>query len=83
MVIFPAGSAAQVPKIWPPGTTAAADLFGADSVLIDSQGEVRRRLGVRSTAIALVRPDGYLGFRGHADSWHKLRQHLGRYLAVT
>jgi 2-polyprenyl-6-methoxyphenol hydroxylase-like FAD-dependent oxidoreductase len=68
----------QAPPSWPHGTAAA--LFGEGSVLIDAKGEVRRRLGAKGTALALVRPDGYLGFRGHAGSWPKLREHLGRYL---
>ncbi|MEX0679373.1 MAG: FAD-dependent monooxygenase [Pirellulales bacterium] len=83
ILVFPPGSADGVPKAWPGGTAHAADLFGAGSVLIDAGGEVRKRLGVRGTAVALVRPDGYLGFRGHSDSWQKLREHIERYLVFA
>jgi hypothetical protein len=46
----------------------------------DNAGQVAARLGLRETAIALIRPDGYLGFRGHADSWPALEAHLRGYL---
>jgi len=48
--------------------------------LIDHRGQLRERLAIRGTAIALVRPDGYIGFRGHSQSWPALRQHLSSYL---
>jgi 2-polyprenyl-6-methoxyphenol hydroxylase-like FAD-dependent oxidoreductase len=62
---------------------SAADLSGhnaAAKTLIDSQRQLRDRLAVRGTAIVLVRPDGYIGFRGHSQSWPALREHLSRYL---
>jgi 2-polyprenyl-6-methoxyphenol hydroxylase-like FAD-dependent oxidoreductase len=61
---------------------AAADSTGnaAAKTLIDSQGQLRDRLGVRGAAIALVRPDGYISFRGHRQSWPALREHLASYL---
>jgi 2-polyprenyl-6-methoxyphenol hydroxylase-like FAD-dependent oxidoreductase len=52
----------------------------AAKTLVDSQGQLRNRLGVRGAAIALVRPDGYIGFRGHSQSWPALREHLSSYL---
>ena len=48
--------------------------------MLDVDAQVRERLGVQGTAMALVRPDGYVGFRGQADSWSKLREHLAKYL---
>jgi 2-polyprenyl-6-methoxyphenol hydroxylase-like FAD-dependent oxidoreductase len=51
------------------------------NILFDSQNELRDRLGLRATAVALIRPDGYLAFRGHASSLPKLREHLVTYLS--
>jgi 2-polyprenyl-6-methoxyphenol hydroxylase-like FAD-dependent oxidoreductase len=47
---------------------------------LDPDGCVRRFLGARRTALALVRPDGYLGYRGQPAAWEGLRGHLDRYL---
>jgi hypothetical protein len=47
---------------------------------LDPEGTVRRALGARQTALALVRPDGYIGFRGQPASWESLRSYLDRYL---
>ena len=58
----------------PPGS----DAFG--SVLLDPAGSVAKLLGARGEALALVRPDGYLGFRGYPAEWEPLHRHLGRYL---
>ena len=49
-------------------------------VFIDLQGQLRDRLGLRATALALIRPDGYLGLRGHTGSLPKLQHHLESYL---
>jgi len=53
---------------------------GAAATLIDARGQLRNRLDVRGAAIALVRPDGYIGFRGNGHSWPALREHLSSYL---
>jgi len=50
------------------------------TVLCDVHGQVRERLGVRHDALLLVRPDGYVNFRGGAGSWQALEEHLGTYL---
>jgi hypothetical protein len=49
-------------------------------VFVDSKNQVHDRLGLRDTAIALVRPDGYIGFRGNEKSHHALHAHLEKYL---
>jgi 2-polyprenyl-6-methoxyphenol hydroxylase-like FAD-dependent oxidoreductase len=49
-------------------------------VYIDSKNQLRDRLGLRNTAIALVRPDGYIGFRGNEKSHDALHAHLEKYL---
>jgi hypothetical protein len=51
-----------------------------NNILFDSQNELRDRLGLRATAIAVIRPDGYLAFRGHATSLPKLEAHLKSFL---
>jgi 2-polyprenyl-6-methoxyphenol hydroxylase-like FAD-dependent oxidoreductase len=57
---------------------AGGDAF--PSVWLDPDGSVRRALGARETALALVRPDGYLGYRCRPASWEGLRGYLDRYL---
>jgi hypothetical protein len=49
-------------------------------IAVDSEGQARDRLGLHRSAIALVRPDGYLCFRGHAGALPQLRAHLERFL---
>lgn len=61
-----------------PGTVGKHIL--PEHILVDEKGEVRSRLGVKRSAIALVRPDGYLNFRGHGESRPQLMRHLGTYL---
>jgi hypothetical protein len=58
---------------------------------LDPKGDLRRLLGARNTgptdasnaALALVRPDGYLGYRGQPASWDDLRGYLDRYLIAV
>ena len=52
-------------------------------VYVDCKGQVHDRLGLRDTAIALIRPDGYIGFRGHAKSGPALHKHLAGYLVSS
>ena len=54
-----------------------------ERVLIDETGELRTLLGLSKSALALVRPDGYLSFRGHAGSKLALEKHLASYLVLT
>jgi 2-polyprenyl-6-methoxyphenol hydroxylase-like FAD-dependent oxidoreductase len=55
-------------------------LSNRDSVLVDSAGQLRDRLGVRSSAFVLARPDKYVAFRGQVAALDSLRLHLARYL---
>jgi hypothetical protein len=59
---------------------AAAD--GQPIVWHDPSGAVKRILGARATALAVVRPDGYLCYRAQPALWDGLGAHLGRYLRV-
>ncbi len=47
---------------------------------LDPEGSLRRTLGAKASALAAVRPDGYLGYRGQPASWDDLRAYLDRYL---
>ncbi len=62
------------------GDSMPTDNAGFSSVWLDPGGSVRQALGARETAVALVRPDGYLGYRGQPASWENLHQCLDRYL---
>jgi 2-polyprenyl-6-methoxyphenol hydroxylase-like FAD-dependent oxidoreductase len=53
---------------------------GSPSLWLDVAASVRRSLGAREAALALVRPDGYLGYRCQPPSWEGLRGYLERYL---
>jgi hypothetical protein len=44
--------------------------------LPDSDGRLRSMFGVASGAIVLIRPDGYIGFRGRADDETALKTYL-------
>jgi 2-polyprenyl-6-methoxyphenol hydroxylase-like FAD-dependent oxidoreductase len=62
-----------------PADSVPAGADGA-SVWLDPGGSVRQLLGARESALAVVRPDGYLGYRGQPASWEGLRSYLDRYL---
>lgn len=62
-----------------PGDSMPPGVEGFASVWLDPTASVRQSLGARETVLALVRPDGYLGYRGPA-SWEELRDYLDRYL---
>ncbi len=59
-----------------------ADVRGPANLqaIVDKKGQVRDRLGLKGTALALVRPDGYIAFRGHAGSPGAMRKYLDRIL---
>ena len=70
------------------GAGAAAAVFASAAtaarrdirIVCDISGRVRHRLGVRHQAMVLIRPDGYISFRGHAGSWARLEAHLAMFL---
>jgi len=69
------------------GTLDAYLLLGPDAlpptaayppVVTDAAGGFRRHYGLRGPATFLVRPDGYVGFRGSGYPADALREHLAR-----
>ncbi len=56
---------------------------GASPDWLDPEGSLRRILGARGSALALVRPDGYLGYRCQPASWDELRGYLDRYMIAA
>jgi len=62
-----------------PSGSLLASPEGFDSTWLDS-GEARQQLGARETAMALIRPDGYLAYRGQPASWDELRGYLQRWM---
>jgi 2-polyprenyl-6-methoxyphenol hydroxylase-like FAD-dependent oxidoreductase len=63
-----------------PGDSLMQEVAGFASVWLDPAGSVRQALGTREKALALVRPDGYLGYRAQPALWDFLREYLDRYL---
>jgi hypothetical protein len=59
---------------------AAGGGGGAGSAWVDPGSSVRGLLGARETALAVVRPDGYLGYRGQPATWEEVQGYLDRYL---
>ena len=51
-------------------------------VLLDPAGEVTRIFGAEEALVALVRPDGYLGYRGRPDQRGELASYLARVFAM-
>ena len=63
--------------------STATDTDSAIPVLVDVTGGVERMLGGERGAIALVRPDGYLGFRGEPGEPGDLASYLARIFAMS
>jgi 2-polyprenyl-6-methoxyphenol hydroxylase-like FAD-dependent oxidoreductase len=65
------------------GDSPPQEVAGFDSIWLDPAGSVRQALGARGKSMALVRPDGYLGFRCEPALWEELRDYLDRYLIAV
>jgi hypothetical protein len=50
------------------------------SAWMDPEGSLRGMLGARETALAVVRPDGYLAYRGQPAAWEQVQGYLERFL---
>jgi 2-polyprenyl-6-methoxyphenol hydroxylase-like FAD-dependent oxidoreductase len=62
------------------GTPAKGD--AAATALLDPAHEVSRVFAARKGLVALVRPDGYLGYRGRLDQPGELASYLARVFAM-
>jgi 2-polyprenyl-6-methoxyphenol hydroxylase-like FAD-dependent oxidoreductase len=65
-----------------PGESSLSLPDGLASAWLGPGAVVCRHLGTRETAVALVRPDGYLGYRGQPADAEGLLGHLARYLVA-
>jgi hypothetical protein len=54
----------------------------AETVLLDPAHKVADVFGARQGLVALVRPDGYLGYRGRLDQQGELASYLARVFAM-
>jgi hypothetical protein len=52
-------------------------------VISDADHALRDRFGVKPGALILVRPDGYVAYRGEAADVAKLRAYLGELFALA
>jgi 2-polyprenyl-6-methoxyphenol hydroxylase-like FAD-dependent oxidoreductase len=68
------------PHLIVPGNMELAVADGQPFTWHDPDGTVRRLLGARATALVLVRPDGYVGYRAQPALWDGLQAYLSRYL---
>lgn len=73
----------RVHAIVPGKTSPASTPPRFPSTWLDPDGVVRKQLGATQPALALVRPDGYLAFRGQPALWRDLDEYLRRYLIPT
>lgn len=60
----------------PPDTAERASNDGPAVVIHDPEGALNRRYGASGGRIYLIRPDGYIGFRGEPDRHTDLMEHL-------
>jgi hypothetical protein len=67
--------------IVPQGTQAATGSTGTNlRVRIDCEGAVCRQHGAHGAAVVVVRPDGYIGYRGQTAASDRLLAYLEKYL---
>lgn len=62
--------------------TSPRNLNWDGSILMDSEQYVHERYGANSACLYLIRPDWYIGFRGHISDSDKLIAYLGRIFAL-
>jgi 2-polyprenyl-6-methoxyphenol hydroxylase-like FAD-dependent oxidoreductase len=63
-----------------PAASAPASARWEGPTLLDEGGEVHRRYGARSECAYLIRPDGYVAYRGQPADGAKIEAWLGTYL---
>jgi len=72
------GEAVQRVRIMPGRAEEVAGL----TTLLDAQGQVTTRFGASAGLAALIRPDGYLGYRGALEDAGALTSYLARVFAM-
>jgi len=65
----------------PAGWDGDSASTGVTAAVLDIEGALIRRYGALNARIYLIRPDGYIGFRGETKHARDLRAHLGRIFA--
>jgi len=70
------GDQVRVLLALPEETGAEADLAAPVKCLYDPDGALHRRYGATEGRIYLIRPDGYIGFRGESSDFEVLMNHL-------
>ena len=63
-------------------TVSTIEVSVTTPVAIDRSSAVARTFGARDGLVALVRPDGYLGYRGRPDQAGELASYLARVFAM-
>ena len=56
--------------------TAEASVAAPVTIVCDLEGALHRRYGAADGRMYLIRPDGYIGFRGESSDLEALRRHL-------
>jgi hypothetical protein len=64
-----------------PGNRVAPGFRGRDRLFLDPDRTLHRLYGAHTARLYLLRPDGYVAFRGDADSTDKLRAYLNAIFA--
>jgi len=52
------------------------DLAGKGEILLDPRSELHHRYGARSACLYVIRPDGYIGFRGQPPDPEALKSYF-------
>jgi hypothetical protein len=68
------------PHLVVPAATVPASARSEGSTLLDEGGEVHQRYGARSECVYVLRPDGYVGYRGQPADGAKVEAWLDRSL---
>ena len=64
------------------GAAAPAGRAGTGALLLDPEGALHHRYGADAECLYLIRPDGYVGFRGQPADAARLQDYLGRIFTV-
>ena len=65
-------------RVTPYLVLSAAQEYGSSQTLLDPAGTLHHEFGARNGLVALIRPDGYLGYRGQPGQEMELASYLAR-----